>query len=132
MTLLTSVASWLMLDPTSPAPMRITMLFGSRADAWPWMAVSGLAAPTWVRFFCLRRAMAIDGYEDLVFQWRNGSFCSSDEWTLEKKVLAGTTIRSSAARAISTPTKTFELMPSSFAHTIRFSHFHTRQHLCPS
>jgi hypothetical protein len=53
MTRRTSVANWLMLLPTSPAPIRMTMLFGSRELAWPLMAVgvTGLVAPRWVLFF---------------------------------------------------------------------------------
>jgi hypothetical protein len=57
MTLRTSAASWLMLEPTSPAPIRMTMLLGSRADAWPGASTSGLLAPRWVLFLVRLRAM---------------------------------------------------------------------------
>src|SRR5690606_12296757 len=61
MTRRTSVASWLTLVPTSLAPIRITMLLGSRGLAWPLTAagLGGLCAPTWVLFFVRRLAMVV-------------------------------------------------------------------------
>jgi hypothetical protein len=58
-----------MLVPTSPAPMRITMLFGSLEFAWPLIAVgvTGFVAPAWVLFFERLLAMVMsDNRGDVV------------------------------------------------------------------
>jgi hypothetical protein len=72
MTLRTSAASWLTLVPTSPAPMRMTMLLGSRAEAWPAESTCGLLAPTCVLFFVRLRAILgnvrIGGLNQLVLK----------------------------------------------------------------
>ena len=56
---LTSLTSWLTLGPTSPAPIRITMLFGDLlADVLAGTALVGpLRAPTCVCLFTRLRAI---------------------------------------------------------------------------
>ena len=56
----TSLTSWVTLGPTSPAPIRMTILLGSRVAEE--LAVTPFAGPlralTCVRFFVRRRAMS--------------------------------------------------------------------------
>lgn len=53
---LTSFTSWLTLEPTSPAPIRITILFGALfCPGFP--AAAEVSARKCVRFFCLLLAM---------------------------------------------------------------------------
>lgn len=56
----TSLTSWVTLGPTSPAPIRMTILLGSRvAEELAVTLLAGpLRAPTCVRFFVRRLAMS--------------------------------------------------------------------------
>jgi hypothetical protein len=64
----TSFTNWLTLGPTSPAPIRITMLFGDRSiELLVAFPLEGpFLAPTWVRFFVRRRA--IEGFGQFVLR----------------------------------------------------------------
>jgi len=55
----TSFTSWLTLGPTSPAPIRMTMLLGEFEALFARTALPGgpLVAPIWVRFFVRLRAI---------------------------------------------------------------------------
>ncbi len=59
--LLTSLTSWLTLGPTSPAPIRMTMLFGVlfKEALLVGPFVAPLRAPTCVRFFVRRLAIVL-------------------------------------------------------------------------
>jgi hypothetical protein len=76
----TSLTSWPTLEPTSPAPIRITMLFGERlvVPALPGPVAASLTR-TCVRFFV--RGFAILGTEN----W--GQKCTGSQ--RKKKVEAG-------------------------------------------
>lgn len=72
----TSFTSWLTLGPTSPAPIRMTMLLGALAalDTGTDFPVGPLFAPIWVRFFVLLRAI----FAVVVVRWR-------ELWIVQKK-----------------------------------------------